>query len=345
MRLPKVHHCRIAGKPGFCVYWSREGHQYRMQVPIEDEGLIREYCEREERAIAIEILGLEPKVPAGRLSVQEVVDRYFKDEMYVPNRAENTVQDRSDRLKKMMAHFGPRSPIASVNAESIAAWKRRRLQEAAATTVNNDLRALRALLRYARDAGLVDAIPPISLPPSKSHRGEVIPTEHVVAILRGLDLDDAHERGYYVALMTGLRGRDIAALAPEHFDPKAHSITIVTAKRGRKVVLPLPAEVWSRLERYMGERPFCRYPACDRAKNLTYRLCGARYGARICRPTWASGLAAGGADFMVIKALMGHRISDVTEGYIFRDAERLREQYALLPWLREKYLRVITGGA
>lgn len=345
MRLPKVHYCRIAGKKGFCVYWNESKKQRRMQVPIEDEALIKQFCAQEETNLQREILGIVPRVPVGKATIGEVIERYFKEEMYYPERAENTVEDRRDRCNKVKAYFGARNPIASITPEAIAAWKKKRLHEVSKTTVSNDLRALRALLGYAVSKKLYNGPITVQLPKGESHRGQIIPRDHALALFRGLDLADRHERAYYIALVTGLRGTDIARLAPEHFDREGHLITIVTQKRGRRVRLPLPTAIWSRIEPFIGENPFCLYPSTGRAKTFTQRLCGASYGPRICRPTWASAMAEGGADFLVVKTLMGHKVADITAGYITHDIERVRGEYEKLPWLKEKYLQVITCGA
>jgi integrase len=246
-----------------------------------------------------------------------------------------------------MERFGERSPLSSITQESVAIWKRERLAQVSKTTVNNDLRVLRTLLGFARERGLISDIPKFTLPKGKSHKGEIIPADQVLKLVQGLNLDDPHERGYYMVLMTGLRGTDIERLGPQHFDAATKSIVIVTNKKERKVALPLPLPLWDRLERYMGEEPFCVYPTWQRSIYFTKRLCGVAYGPRICRPTFASGLAEGGADFMVIKTLLAHKLTDITAGYISRDIEKLRAQMALLPWLDHNkfYPVVITGGA
>lgn len=347
MRLPKMHYCRIKGKAGFCVYWSRDGKQKRLQVPIEDEDTLKKWVESEQKALWLEVLGHSPKPQPGKATLREVIDTYFKEEMYYPNKAEKTIKGYKENLNRLTDRFGERAPISSITSDAVALWKRDRLGVASRVTVNNNLRVMRTLLGFAKRRGLIEDIPQFSLPKCRTHREEIIPKDHVLSLVRGLDLDDPNQRGFYMVLFTGLRGTDIEHLGPQSFDHASKSIVLTTHKTGQKLILPLPSTLWDRLEKYMGEEPFCLYPTWQRSIYFTKRLCGVSYGARICRPTFASGLAEAGVDFMTIKYILGHKPADITAGYITRNLEQVRGQMALLPWLdaNKFYPVVITGGA
>lgn len=349
MRLPKVHYCQLKGRTGYCVYWSREGKQFHLSVPLEDEAAVKAFCQEEEKKIACEILGLTPKKAPGTMTLGDTVKLYLEKQMAHGKRAESTIYDREYRLHRIAKTLGEGLPIGAITEDIIEDFAQARRDEVGPTTLRNDLVAFGSVLRWAVRRGYLSAVPRYSVPRGKSHKTGTIPTEHVLKILAGLDLSDPHERAFYLALHTGMRGSDLATLQPGDWDAQGKCIRKVAnktaGKTGADIVFPLTSGVWARLEPYMGLPRFCRSPVTKKAKLFTKRICGVGYGIRLCRPTWATAMAEGGADFLIIKALMAHKMEDITAGYIKSNLPRLRAEVEKLPWSKGIYMQVITQQA
>lgn len=339
MRLPQVGVCWEKGKRHPRVYWpdkSSPNGQHREVLPTTDRELIKMYVEKKQKELILQALGITPVVeqeePAPPLS--ELHRRYFKDEVYVPNVSASTLRDKLQRLKMALNHFGWDTPADKVDAQAMAEWKRELLEKTSETNAKNYLVNFMAMLEWARGAKLIQDYPRVSVPSGNTHRRQRISDDHATAIMKALDLSDSTERALFIALATGMRAGDIAGLTGDMFGDDGF-IRKLTDKKEVELALPMPLPVMEALAPYAKGGLVCpEIRDIHAVQTITRHACGANYGLRVCRATWASGLANLGLEVLVVKALMAHTMDDVTVGYIMRDHERFRGVIGELPWLR-----------
>lgn len=149
-----------------------------------------------------------------------------------------------------------------------------------------------------------------------------------------------------LALSTGLRACDIVNLRLGDIDWRAGTISIVQAKTGNPLTLPLPEAIRARLGEYiLTRRPaseddhvFLRTkaphtPLGDHATIYVvtarvFRAAGtgrAAAGTSLLRHCAASRLVNAGVPLPTISAVLGHASPESTNGYISVDHQRLRD--------------------
>ena len=131
-------------------------------------------------------------------------------------------------------------------------------------TVEQKLCALRSFLRFASGDGLVDAAVLNTVPTVKSRKHTRIPSvwdpAEVMKILDAVDRGNpCGKRDYAIILLVtrlGLRGIDIKRLEFSDFDWPGNRLSIVQAKTGRRVWLPLLKDVgWAVIDYIRSGRP------------------------------------------------------------------------------------------
>ncbi|MGB8380485.1 MAG: site-specific integrase, partial [Dermatophilaceae bacterium] len=131
-------------------------------------------------------------------------------------------------------------------------------------TIEQKLCALRSFLRFASGDGLVDAAVLNTVPTVKSRKHTRIPSvwdpAEVIKILDAVDRGNpCGKRDYAIILLVtrlGLRGIDIKRLEFSDFDWPGNRLSIVQAKTGRRVWLPLLKDVgWAVIDYVRSGRP------------------------------------------------------------------------------------------
>jgi site-specific recombinase XerD len=138
-----------------------------------------------------------------------------------------------------------------------------------AKTVEHKLCALRSLLRFAAGEGLLDEALLEALPAAKSSRQARIPSvwdpADVSKILQAIDRGNpCGKRDYAIILLItrlGLRGIDVKRLRFADLDWPGNRLSMVQAKTGHRVVLPLLKDVgWAIIDYAQHGRPVCGCP-------------------------------------------------------------------------------------
>ena len=138
-----------------------------------------------------------------------------------------------------------------------------------AKTVEHKLCAVRSLLRFAAGDGLIDDVVLAAVPAAKSSRQARVPSvwdrADVTKILAAVDRGNpCGKRDYAIIVLItrlGLRGVDVKRLRFADLDWSGNRLSVVQAKTGRRVQLPLLKDVgWAIIDYLRHGRPACECP-------------------------------------------------------------------------------------
>jgi integrase/recombinase XerD len=150
-----------------------------------------------------------------------------------------------------------------------------------------------------------------------------------------------------LAVQLGLRAGDIKGLRFEHIDWRLARLSLVQAKTGVRVDLPLPDEcLFALLDYWRNERPCSddphvflksRPPGGPLGRSDTFHqlvsgcfaragvdVAGRHHGLHSLRHSVAVSMLSGGTPYPVVGGVLGHASADTTRRYLRVDVERLR---------------------
>ena len=169
---------------------------------------------------------------------------------------------------EFLAFTGTRGGLASCDAAMIGAFVAT-LAGYQFKTVEQKLCAVRSFLRFASADGLVDATCLEAIPAARSSRQARIPSVwnpvDVAKVLEAIDRGNpSGKRDYAIVLLIcrlGLRGVDVKRLEFADLDWPGNRLSVVQAKTGRRVQLPLLTDVgWAIIDYIRSGRPACDCP-------------------------------------------------------------------------------------
>ncbi|WP_423185000.1 site-specific integrase [Arthrobacter sp. NyZ413] len=187
----------------------------------------------------------------------------FQAQLRAGGCAESTVRAYGTVAGEFLAFTGTRGGLASLDAGIIGAFVAT-LTGYQAKTVEHKLCAVRSFLRFAGGEGLVEGTVLAAVPAAKSSRQARIPSvwepADVTRILRAIDRGNpCGKRDYAIILLItrlGLRGIDVKRLRFADFDWPGNRLSVVQAKTGRRVQLPLLKDVgWAVIDYIRHGRP------------------------------------------------------------------------------------------
>ncbi len=231
-----------------------------------------------------------------------------------------------------------------------------------AKTVEHKLCAVRSLLRFAISSGLVDDTILAAVPAAKSARQARVPSVwdpgDVAKILRAVDRGNpCGKRDYAIVLLItrlGLRGIDVKRLRFADLDWPGNRLSVVQAKTGRRVQLPLLKDVgWAIIDYLQHGRPrsdcpqvFIRHTAPigpfsdqDHLHQILVKHARAahvplgeqrRHGMHSLRHTLATRLLEDGTPLEQIADILGHQ-QVASTGVYLKSSLQLLAQCALDP--------------
>ncbi|MGH8275119.1 MAG: tyrosine-type recombinase/integrase [Steroidobacteraceae bacterium] len=177
--------------------------------------------------------------------------------------AASTVRAYGTVAGEFLAFIGGRGGLAGLDAGVIGAFVAT-LAGYQAKTVEHKLCALRSLLRFAAGDGLIEGSVLVAVPAVKSTRQARIPSVwdpgDVAKILQAIDRGNSGgKRDYAIILLItrlGLRGIDLKRLRFADLDWAGNRLSVVQAKTGRRVQLPLLKDVgWAIIDYVRHGRP------------------------------------------------------------------------------------------
>ncbi len=204
------------------------------------------------------------KLTAGQA---DVVSR-FQAWLQAAGCAASTVRSYVTVTGEFVAFTGRRGGLAGLDAGVIGAFVAT-LAGYQAKTVEHKLCAVRSLLRFAAGDGLIDVAVLEAVPAAKSTRQARIPSvwdsADVTKILQAVDRGNpCGRRDYAIILLVtrlGLRGIDVKRLRFADLDWPGNRLSVVQAKTGRRVQLPLLKDVgWAIIDYVEHGRPACDCP-------------------------------------------------------------------------------------
>lgn len=192
----------------------------------------------------------------------------FQAWLRAADRAVSTVRTYGTVAGEFVAFTGTRGGLARCDAATIEAFVAT-LAGYQVKTAGQKLCAVRSFLRFASDAGLVDAGCLAAVPAVPSIRRARIPSVwdpgEVARIVEAIDRDNpCGKRDYAIILLItrlGLRGVDVRRLEFADFDWPGNRLLLTQAKTGHRVQLPLLKEVgWAVIDYIRHGRPDCDCP-------------------------------------------------------------------------------------
>jgi site-specific recombinase XerD len=182
--------------------------------------------------------------------------------------AVSTVRTYVTVAGEFLAFIGTRGGLAGLDARVIDAFVAT-LAGYQAKTVEQKLCAVRCFLRFANGDGLVEATVLEAVPAAKSTRQARIPSvwdpADVRKVLQAVDRGNpCGKRDYAIILLItrlGLRGVDVKRLRFADLDWPGNRVSVVQAKTGRRIQLPLLKDVgWAIIDYIRHARPVCECP-------------------------------------------------------------------------------------
>jgi site-specific recombinase XerD len=177
--------------------------------------------------------------------------------------AASTVRSYATVAGEFLAFTGRRGGLAGLDAGIIGAFVAT-LAGYQAKTVEHKLCAVRSFLRFAGSDGLVDGAVLEAVPAAKSSRQARIPSvwdpADVTKILQAVDRGNpCGKRDYAIILLItrlGLRGIGVKRLRFGDLDWPGNRLSVVQAKTGHRVQLPLLKDVgWAIIDYVRSGRP------------------------------------------------------------------------------------------
>ena len=290
----------------------------------------------------------------------EVVSR-FQAWLRVDGCAVSTVRSYGTVAAEFVAFTGRRGGLDGLDAGVLGAFVAT-LAGYQAKTVEHKLCAVRSLLRFATSEGLVDVAVLEAVPAAKSTRQARIPSvwdpADVTKILATIDRGNpCGKRDYAMILLItrlGLRGIDVKRLEFADLDWPGNRLSVVQAKTGHRVQLPLLKDVgWAIIDYVRHGRPACDCPqVCvrhtapigpfseqDHLHQILVKYARAahvplgqerRHGMHSLRHTLATRLLEQGTPIEEIADILGHQQVASTGAYL-KSSLRLLAQCALDP--------------
>ena len=192
----------------------------------------------------------------------------FQAWLRAAGRAASTVRVYGTLAGEFVAFVGTRGGLERCDAGMVEAFAAT-LAGYQVKTVEQKLCAARSFLRFAAADGLVDAAVLDAVPAVKSSKQIRVPSVwdsgDVARILDAVDrANPCGKRDYAIILLVtrlGLRGVDVKRLEFADFDWPGNRLSVVQAKTGRRVQLPLLKEVgWAVIDYIRHGRPVCDCP-------------------------------------------------------------------------------------
>ena len=187
----------------------------------------------------------------------------FQTSLHAAGCAASTVRAYGTVAGEFCAFTSGRGGLAGLDAGVIGAFVAT-LAGYRAKTVEHKLCAVRSLLRFAAGDGLVDEVVLEAVPAAKSSRQARVPSvwdrADVAKILETVDRGNpCGKRDYAIILLItrlGLRGVDVKRLRFADLDWAGNRLSVVQAKTGHRVQLPLLKDVgWAVIDYVRHGRP------------------------------------------------------------------------------------------
>jgi len=244
--------------------------------------------------------------------------------------------------------------MAEVRPAFVRSWLVKLMEEGlSARSVNRKITALKSFYKFAIRKGILSQNPmlKVSSPKTSKRLPEYVEADKLDLLLDHIEFPDSFEgrRDHLILELfygTGIRLSELMGLAYGDIQLSKHQIK-VTGKRNKQRIIPLFAELESKIENYLEELELLGIGGnflfvFDNGKPLytmyIYRLVN-RYlslvstrkkkSPHVLRHSFATEMLNKGADLNAIKELLGHANLSATQVYTHNSIEKLKKAYSL----------------
>lgn len=310
------------GRPCWYICWSEGGRSRRASTGETD----REQAEAVLAAFRLE----QGRGPAEQVSIEACLRRYYEEHASkLPSAAQAKIA-----IDHLSDHFAGSAVVALRQLASFDDYfNARRDRGRSSATVSRELSVLRAALRWAERAGLLDSAPFIPSPPQSPPRERWLTREEAARLLR------ASRRGpdylplfVRLALYTGARRGAILDLSWSQVDLRNRRIDFSLPGRTsnkRRAVVPIQGALLTALERAYKRRSGQRvFPVASvkRPFSTAARRAGMpEVTPNVLRHTAATWMALAGVDLYAVGKMLGHSKVTTTQRYAKHHPDYLRD--------------------
>jgi integrase len=326
------------------TFQDKDGNQVRQS----DASWTREDAEK---AMATRMLNIAtPKVDDVHVvTFKQMTERYLL-EKEAAKKKKNIKADKNI-IKRLLAAFGPDTPLTDITAPKISAYRLERLTIISPKskallgpgTVNRELQVLRGLLRMAasEDYGYLAKAPTVKMEKEPEGRLRFLTQDEAARLL-----DECRKAAEHpvstnrsprlhalvtVALHTGLRRGELAGLTWDRVDFSRGVLRLEKTKNGKRREVPMNQSVYTALSAlpkdgarvFQGTYRTAFGHAVERAKIEDFVF-------HCLRHTCASWMVMEGRPLLEVKDLLGHSSIVMTARYAHLAPERLRDAVSVL---------------
>ena len=291
------------------------------------------------------------------LTFREISSKYL--EWYKSSRPDlrkRTLKEMERKITLLNSHFG-NMEVVSISEWTIENYKSRRIKEGVKpSTINNELPTLRAVLRKAKEWGLISReLPKIKMFKVNDERVRYLSPEELERLL---DACPSHFRPLVeFAVFTGLRASEILTLRWENVSIEKEYVEITAkntkTKETRRMPLhPRAVEILKELKARQEEKGIDHGYVFTNRMGKPYSVEGQGYKRvfkSACkkagiedfrfhdlRHTFASYLVMRGVDFYTVQELMRHSSPRMTKRYAHLSPEHIRKELRKIDPLLKK---------
>ncbi|MEM4732305.1 MAG: tyrosine-type recombinase/integrase [Desulfurococcaceae archaeon] len=328
-------------------YWLK--FTYKGKTYYERIGRVDEMPLTMARNIAIKIKqeiiqGTYLPVKEKGLTFKELAQEYLKwYETHHHNTKESTKRKHKHVVQKLVEVFGS-LPANNITTLRIESYKQERLKEGVSPkTINNELATLRAILRKAKELGLIHFdLPKISLLKVSNERVRYLLPEEVDRLIS--NLPDWLKPMVEFALYTGLRAGELTSLKWDMVDFASSSLQLPASLSKNKETARIPLnsraiEILKEIKEKQEKSGIGHGYVFTNSKGEPYSEGGYRkafnnalrksnivdFRFHDLRHTFASWLAMKGVDLYTIQHLTRHKSTNMVKRYAHLSPEHLRE--------------------
>lgn len=301
----------------------------------------------------------EPVAPVKATTLQEVLNHYLAERaMRSPPMKAKTAADYRKKMEKEMADWLKLPPAAVTQADIVE--RHAAITKRGPTHANSVMRVARAIFNHAIDNDAfvgADGGPALVINPlvvlakrrmwnRENRRTRTLSAETLPEWWKMVELDplDWPERAevirdlWRLMLLTGMRYEEAGRIELDMLDLKAGIIRVKDSKNREDIQLPIATYTLGLLKAraaasrkagskwlFPSPRRPCGYTSAGHdIRDILIAKHGLEWSPHDLRRTFATTLETFDLSDSTIKRLMGHKIQDVTGGYIQHDITRLR---------------------
>ncbi|CUA90960.1 Site-specific recombinase XerD [Chelatococcus sambhunathii] len=241
-------------------------------------------------------------------------------------------------------YFGPATPVQSIDTDAVLGFIA--VMEAkgnADGTINRKLAVLSKAMKLARDRGVIDKLPNFHRRKESKNRIRFLSPEEEKALLETLASWEKPDHVEVIKCLidTGMRPKELYALAPRDVDLKSNLISIWQTKNENPRSIYMTKRVREIVKRRIGAAtaptdklfPYSNLwmrHVWDRARTHLGFANDEHFVPYICRHTCASRMVQRGVDLIVVKEWMGHKVIQMTLRYAHLAPKNLKAAVSVL---------------